>query len=154
MQDEAVHGLTTSAVHPFHCTPPMLIVSLSLLGRPIGNSFWRTPPCCGLLMFSKTYKVLHKLSRPSKHGGNTRAQTKRTNNAVCTFSSSGVPLSKESRIWALPSTMEKCGAIFPVIFKDRSGIYPVLKFWGQQFSRLTPPPAYAKLAKHSLCSKT
>ena len=51
-----------------------------------------------------------------------------------TFSSSGVPLSKERRPWALPFTMEKCGAFFPVSFQDRSGIFPILKNLGQKFS--------------------
>ena len=41
-----------------------------------------------------------------------------------TFSSSFVPLSKESRPWALPFTLEKCGAIFPVTFKDCGRIFP------------------------------
>ena len=57
-----------------------------------------------------------------------------------TFSSIGAALSQESRPWALPSTMEKCGAFFPVTFKDRGGFFPVGNFLGQKIFRSTPPP--------------
>ena len=59
-----------------------------------------------------------------------------------TFSSSGVPLSKENRPWGLPFTMEKCGATFRVTFKDHGRIFPVLNP-----PPPPPPPLWVSLSR-------